>query len=162
MKKLLNNELKSGYNLVFYPYAFSVIFLIAVISIDQLSKIFVLITRIVPVYFNNNVAFSLPIPWFIPWLLMMGVLCYMFFDRTSYGKLASFFIAPSLSVAAVVLIAGGGLSNLFDRFIYNGRVVDFIDLKFWPIFNLADSFIVCGVLLFLYTSYIKTSIVKDK
>ncbi len=39
---------------------------------------------------------------------------------------------------------GGALGNLVDR-VRLGTVVDFIDFKFWPVFNLADTAIVCGV-----------------
>jgi signal peptidase II len=46
------------------------------------------------------------------------------------------------------LVVGGGLGNLADRIWrdFDGRVVDFVDLHFWPVFNLADSAIVIGVL----------------
>jgi signal peptidase II len=50
--------------------------------------------------------------------------------------------------AALGLLIGGSLSNLVDR-IHLGHVTDFIDLKFWPAFNLADSFIVVGVAILL-------------
>ncbi len=50
---------------------------------------------------------------------------------------------------ALNLVLAGAIGNLIDR-IFRGYVVDFIDLKFWPVFNLADSFIVIGVLLILY------------
>lgn len=45
------------------------------------------------------------------------------------------------------MVLGGGLGNIFDRLFRStgGRVVDFIDLHVWPIFNVADSFIVIGV-----------------
>jgi signal peptidase II len=39
---------------------------------------------------------------------------------------------------------GGAAGNLVDRLHY-GHVIDFIDFKVWPIFNLADSAIVVGV-----------------
>ncbi len=45
---------------------------------------------------------------------------------------------------AVGLIFGGGISNLFDR-IRQGYVVDFIQIGWWPVFNLADSAISLGV-----------------
>jgi len=52
-------------------------------------------------------------------------------------------------VEALGLVLGGSLSNLVDR-VRLGYVTDFIDFRWWPAFNLADSFIVVGVgLLFL-------------
>ena len=55
---------------------------------------------------------------------------------------------PLLPVA-VGLVLGGSASNLADR-LRLGYVTDFLDLDYWPAFNLADTFIVVGVgLLFL-------------
>jgi signal peptidase II len=54
---------------------------------------------------------------------------------------------PVLPVA-LGLVIGGSVSNLVDR-VRLGRVTDFLDLKFWPAFNLADSFIVVGVAILL-------------
>ena len=50
---------------------------------------------------------------------------------------------PILPVALGLLL-GGSLSNLIDR-VRLGHVTDFIDFRFWPAFNLADTFIVAGV-----------------
>jgi signal peptidase II len=44
---------------------------------------------------------------------------------------------------------GGAMGNLLDRFVH-GYVVDFVDIGFWPIFNLADLSIVCGVAILAY------------
>lgn len=51
------------------------------------------------------------------------------------------------------LVLGGGLGNLADRVVRDtqGRVIDFIDLHVWPVFNVADSAIVIGVALLLLT-----------
>jgi signal peptidase II len=51
--------------------------------------------------------------------------------------------------AALGLVLGGGLGNLADRVFrdLDGRVVDFVDLHVWPVFNVADSAIVIGVAL---------------
>jgi signal peptidase II len=46
------------------------------------------------------------------------------------------------------LVIGGSLSNLVDR-VRLGHVTDFLDLTFWPAFNLADTFIVVGVAVLL-------------
>ena len=50
---------------------------------------------------------------------------------------------PILPVALGLLL-GGSVSNLVDR-VRLGHVTDFLDFRFWPAFNLADSFIVAGV-----------------
>ena len=47
--------------------------------------------------------------------------------------------------AALGLVIGGSVSNLIDR-VRLGHVTDFLDLRYWPAFNLADSFIVVGVI----------------
>ncbi len=51
-----------------------------------------------------------------------------------------------LSSAALGLALGGAAGNLLDL-VKLGGVVDFIDLGFWPVFNLADVAIVAGVLI---------------
>lgn len=56
-----------------------------------------------------------------------------------------------LPAAALGLVLGGALGNLTDRALggpgLTGRVTDFIDLRVWPVFNLADSAIVIGAVL---------------
>ena len=48
------------------------------------------------------------------------------------------------------LILGGTVSNLTDR-LRLGYVTDFIDFGFWPAFNVADSAVVVGVIIFAYS-----------
>jgi signal peptidase II len=60
---------------------------------------------------------------------------------------------PALA-AAVGLVLGGAVGNLADRVfrdpgLLRGAVVDFVDLRFWPVFNLADAAITCGCILLL-------------
>jgi signal peptidase II len=50
--------------------------------------------------------------------------------------------------AALGLLIGGSISNLVDR-VRLGHVTDFLDFRYWPAFNLADSFIVIGVAILL-------------
>jgi signal peptidase II len=45
------------------------------------------------------------------------------------------------------LILGGTIGNWFDRVMY-GTVTDFIAVHFWPVFNVADSAVSVGVVLF--------------
>ena len=59
-------------------------------------------------------------------------------------------------------IAGGALGNLTDRILraenglLSGEVVDFIDLQWWPIFNIADAAVVVGVISFILYSLFAT------
>jgi signal peptidase II len=56
---------------------------------------------------------------------------------------------PVLPVALGLLI-GGSVSNLLDR-VRLGHVTDFLDLRYWPAFNLADLCIVVGVVVLVST-----------
>jgi signal peptidase II len=63
-----------------------------------------------------------------------------------------------MMITGFALIFGGALGNLVDR-IRLGRVVDFIDIYYkdyhWPAFNVADSSITIGVLIFCYYIFFK-------
>jgi|ETNmetMinimDraft_2_1059921.scaffolds.fasta_scaffold33756_3 signal peptidase II len=48
----------------------------------------------------------------------------------------------------VGLILGGAIGNLIDR-IFFGHVIDFIDFKIWPVFNIADSAITVGAFILI-------------
>ena len=63
------------------------------------------------------------------------------------------------------MIIGGIIGNLFDRVVY-GKVTDFLDFKLfgydYPVFNLADSFIVIGVILLIIMTIRSECHGKDK
>lgn len=52
-------------------------------------------------------------------------------------------------IIAISLILGGAIGNLVDRIVY-GYVIDFIDFRIWPVFNVADSAITVGAILIAY------------
>ena len=57
---------------------------------------------------------------------------------------------------ATTLIIGGAIGNVVDRVFrgsrwLDGAVVDFIDLQWWPVFNVADMCIVCGAVLLAWS-----------
>jgi signal peptidase II len=51
---------------------------------------------------------------------------------------------------ALYLILSGAISNLIDR-IRLGAVIDFLDFRIWPVFNIADSAITIGAILLAYS-----------
>lgn len=55
-----------------------------------------------------------------------------------------------LILAGLGMVLGGAAGNLLDR-VRLGHVVDFIDLHFWPVFNVADIGITVGALLIVLT-----------
>ena len=69
------------------------------------------------------------------------------YPRVAYG--------PMATRTALALVLGGALGNLLDR-LRLGYVVDFIDLRWWPVFNLADSGIVLGVVLLALRSLLES------
>jgi signal peptidase II len=68
--------------------------------------------------------------------------------------------SPRLSRARVLaVILGGALGNLLDRLFraddgfLSGKVVDFIDVTWYAVFNVADMFVVCGSILLVYIEW---------
>ena len=62
-------------------------------------------------------------------------------------------VRSRLGAVALGMIVGGALGNVIDRAVREGNgflgggVVDFIDLQWWPVFNVADIGVVCGAIL---------------
>jgi len=83
------------------------------------------------------------------WLLsLVGIIMLFFLDR----YISNLKKPHKLEKISLGLIIGGIIGNLFDRLIYHG-VIDYLLFKFgsynYPVFNLADSFIVIGIILYL-------------
>ena len=114
-----------------------------VISADQISKILIKLLGF-KIVCNKGIAFGLGQD---VTAIAIAVLIVVF-GLLIYEK-------QQLTKISLALIFAGGVSNLIDR-IFVGCVRDFIKVGFWPAFNLADSAITVGVLLFLLTLF------KDK
>jgi signal peptidase II len=83
-------------------------------------------------------------------VFLFGLLLFLLFSRE----------LSSSHVTYLALVCGGGLSNLIDRVVYDGRVVDFLNVGIGPlrtgIFNVADMAITAGALLLAIDSFRKT------
>ena len=138
----------------------TIIIYIILLCIDQISKLLVvnLLTKtdsitIIKNFFyltyinNDGAAFSILVGKRI-FLILIAVLVIVMLIR--YIKKNN--IQNKLELVSISLIIGGSLGNLMDRVI-RGYVIDFLDFKIFnynfPIFNLADTFIVIGVFLLL-------------
>ena len=67
-------------------------------------------------------------------LAILGYLVWSWKDLAKYGRMAEY---------GAILIIAGALGNLYDR-ITLGFVVDFLDFRVWPVFNVADACITVG------------------
>jgi signal peptidase II len=77
-------------------------------------------------------------------IIIMGIIAYLYPTMDKEDK-------PLL--ISVGLIFGGAIGNLADRIIH-GFVIDFINLSFWPSFNLADTALTIGAII-LIIKYLK-------
>lgn len=98
---------------------------------------------------------SLPQSWREA-VLRGGVAC-LLFGLLMY---AIFFAPPSaMLVAGASLVIAGGSSNLLDRFLYDGQVVDFVSVGVGSlrtgVFNVADAAITAGALLMLLSEFMQ-------
>lgn len=68
-------------------------------------------------------------------------------------------IESPVGLLSIGLVAGGAVGNLVDRAfrtgegLMGGAVVDFIDLQWWPVFNIADMGIVIGAILLVVSTW---------
>ena len=99
---------------------------------------------------NSGGAFSLGqrTPWLFAGatLIVSGLIVLMAFRSRN-----------AMSALGLGLVLGGALGNLADRALrgpgLSGHVVDFIDLHWWPVFNVADSAIVIGAVVLAWASF---------
>jgi len=135
-----------------------ILFALFIIGLDQASKIYI--------QYNMHIGESIPV--------IEGIFHITYIENpyTAFGlfryQTIFFLIAASISLILIILIykkiifkkdpfmyipltlvLSGAVGNLIDRVRIDGRVVDFIDFRIWPIFNFADSAIVCGMLVLL-------------
>lgn len=79
---------------------------------------------------------------------LVGIAVFLVYILVIYRGLP--FLDNMLNRVALGLIFGGALGNLIDRLRF-GQVTDFIAFGFWPAFNIADSAVTVGVILFAFS-----------
>ena len=101
--------------------------------------------------YNKAAAFGLG-GAFVPFLALaaLGLVIAMVVTGTASER------APV--AVALGLVLGGAFGNMVDRVFRSpgflrGGVVDFVDVGFWPVFNVADSAITCGCILLLLATW---------
>lgn len=127
------------------------------ISLDRFAKSFFLFNGnpipIIPDYLdlryteNTFIAFSIPIsPIFIKYLSLTLTFFIIYLFVKAFKKDNNL-----LKISLFTLILGS-FSNIYDRFVH-GFVIDYINLKYFTIFNIADSMIFVSIVLLSYYIY---------
>ena len=135
------------------------IIVISILFFDQAAKFLVVknlsLNQSVPVVrgifhislvHNRGAAFGLlnnQMPVFVVATVLAVILIALSLKHSRAHKL-------SLYNIALYLILAGALGNLIDR-LFLGYVVDFLDFRVWPVFNIADSAITIGAVLLGWT-----------
>lgn len=134
-------------------YMISLVVLLA----DQLSKILVLkylkdigslpiIRNVLHFTYVENRGAAFGILQHQKWFFIMATLLIVGFIVIYFRRNKDY---PKPMMIGLSLIVGGAIGNLIDRILYS-FVVDFVDFRVWPVFNIADSAIVIGQILVAY------------
>jgi len=92
--------------------------------------------------FNDGLAFGLGSGWGLL-ISLAGFIIFLYFI-IRYNKL---WLSSFWTNCAVGFVLGGALSNIYDRIINHGQVIDYISVNFYSNFNLSDVAIVIGLLV---------------
>jgi signal peptidase II len=138
---------------------FLLIFL-SVVGLDQLVKYAVKTSMVV----NQSIPIIKPF-LYLTYVRNQGAAFSLFSGMTNLFMISALIVIaggiiyvliarpPGNLTLAAGLITGGAAGNLIDRFLYHA-VIDYVDLRVWPVFNLADSALVIGIALILvYTLF---------
>jgi len=121
------------------------IFFFSLLVFDQLSKYLI---RLYDGFYicNLGISFGIQLPNYLFWILWIGIIAVLLY----FISKKTFF----LTQIPLILVLAGAISNIIDRF-YLGCVIDFIDLKIWPVFNFADISISIGAIMLVITIFKK-------
>ncbi|PIU83203.1 MAG: signal peptidase II [Elusimicrobia bacterium CG06_land_8_20_14_3_00_38_11] len=139
----------------------SIIIIFAVFISDQITKYF-----IVKNFYLGESAVVIENVFHITYITNTGTAFGMF---QKYGNILLVFSVVAIILILILvfkqkthslthslalsLILGGAFGNLFDR-LFRGKIIDFLDFRIWPIFNIADSAITVGIIILFIHSII--------
>jgi signal peptidase II len=95
--------------------------------------------------YNPGIAFGLPMPYGV----LIGLVSFLLIGLM-WGILRAYQQGRMSDLWGLALIAIGAISNGIDRLRF-GAVVDYIDVPWFTVFNLADTAITIGVCVLLFT-----------
>ncbi|MFH0951316.1 MAG: signal peptidase II [bacterium] len=97
--------------------------------------------------YNPRIAFSLPLGGLILNIIIALLILALIKGYLNYKKSQRY-----LEAGWILIVVFGAISNLFDRLRY-GAVIDYINIPFFIVFNLADVLICSGLIALLYLEW---------
>jgi signal peptidase II len=155
------------WNVIFAAIAF------LIVAGDQLSKLWILshlaLNQSVPLtglfrltyVQNTGAAFSIFYgkTELLTIVSIIGVILLLIYVFLVYRRFP--YLDTRINKICMALILGGTLGNLVDR-LRLGHVTDFVDIGPWPIFNVADSSLVVGVIVLALSILLVTPIPEGR
>lgn len=146
------------------------------LSFNLLALIFFVVDRFFKLWFFNNpsvdlggdfiLSFKYAINYGVAFglgsnQLVLSILIIIVIVVIVHYLIRAYLEKNSLAVFSLTLILAGSLSNLIDRLRY-GFVIDYIDLKWFTVFNLADIMITVGVVILIFDLWFYQRLDKPK
>ena len=139
--------------------SFLVLLVILAVLLDQITKIIIISTvspyNSIPIiqnifhitYVQNSGTFFGLFKEGTKFFIFISVIAIFVITTFLLKNMSKLKLRQKLSLA---FILSGAIGNLIDR-LRLGYVVDFLDFRVWPVFNLADSFITIGAIMLIFS-----------
>ncbi|MBT4541085.1 signal peptidase II [Candidatus Woesearchaeota archaeon] len=146
-------------------YKYLIYLPILVIIIDQITKI--LVTSLMQLHQSIPI---IPKIFHLTYISNTGTLFGLFQDANSFFLWFSIILVGLIlflydkfnKTEAIIfsLVIGAAIGNLIDRIVY-GHVIDFLDFRIWPVFNVADVVVTCSVIFLAIYFFRKEEELED-
>lgn len=138
---------------------FSAVFLVSldrffkILALDYFLKKYAIIGNILSFQLaqNYNIAFSLPLSGYLLNILIIAIIAVLIYFLFILARKKQY-----QSALCLAFILFGAISNMIDRLKF-GYVIDYLDLKYFTVFNIADIMIVGGAIGLIFLAYKKTA-----
>ncbi len=136
---------------------------VSLLGLDQISKWWALsnlefgknVDFGLKLVYNDGIVFGIDLPIWGIYALTLGILGFGIFLVWKEELWRDIW-----HLSAFAFILAGAIGNVIDRIRF-GYVIDFLQVYWWPTFNLADVWIVCAVIFFLWDTLVRQELLSD-
>ena len=157
-EKITGNFIKSFYKKIDIN-TFILTIAILILILDQLTKYLIktklylyesipIIKNIFHITYTTNAGAGFGILQNYRWFFVVFTVIFIIAIYIYYSKYYASIKKDFYLAICIALLLGGALGNFYDRLRF-GYVVDFLDFRIWPTFNVADSAVSVGAVLLI-------------